>query len=151
MRQYPPNVVRLQVVQMRAAAVQLVRNVLQEVGTILVMRPDEQAAEIPEIIEVALASGQSLDWVERKSKIPTVVSKVYVVQMESVPTPAPSLPEEPALFIGQLENNAPQAARAVRQAVERPKSAREDRPAAATENVIRVDTDRVDVVLDLVG
>jgi two-component system chemotaxis sensor kinase CheA len=136
---------------MRAAAVQLVRNVLQEAGTILVMRPDEQATEIPEVIEVALASGQSLDWVERKSKIPTVVSKVYVVEMQIAPAPVQSLPHETALFLEQLEQNAPQAASAVRQAIERPKAAREDRPAAATENVIRVDTDRVDVVLDLVG
>ena len=41
---------------MRAAAVQLVRNVLQEAGTILVMRPGEGATEIPDVIEVALAT-----------------------------------------------------------------------------------------------
>ena len=62
---------------MRAAAVQLVRNILQEAGTILVMRPDENSGAVPDMIEVALASHHPLEWVERKSKIPTVVSRVY--------------------------------------------------------------------------
>ena len=82
---------------MRAAAVQLVRNVLQEVGTILVMRPDENATEIPEVIEVALASHHALDWVERKSKIPTVVSKVH---LELAPIPAPVEIVSPAVPAG---------------------------------------------------
>ena len=68
---------------MRAAAVQLVRNVLQETGTILVMRPDETTSEIPDVIEVVLASHHELDWIERKSKIPTVVSKVYALPVQS--------------------------------------------------------------------
>ena len=41
---------------MRAAAVQLVRNVLQETGTILAMHPGENAHGIPDVIEVALAT-----------------------------------------------------------------------------------------------
>jgi two-component system chemotaxis sensor kinase CheA len=134
---------------MRAAAVQLVRNVLQETGTILVMRPDEQAAEIPDIIEVALASQQSLDSLERKSKIPTVVSKVYIVAMQGAPTAAAE-PASPGISpSASPQKSAPRAAQAVRDAIERPK--RDERPVAATENVIRVETDRVDVVLDLVG
>jgi two-component system chemotaxis sensor kinase CheA len=132
---------------MRAAAVQLVRNVLQGAGTILVMRPDEQATEIPDIIEVSFASQLSLDSIERKGKIPTVVSKVHVVQLQAAPT---ALQPGIAAPLGAREENTPRAAQAVREAVERPRT-REERPVAATENVIRVDTDRVDVVLDLVG
>jgi two-component system chemotaxis sensor kinase CheA len=169
---------------MRAAAVQLVRNVLQEVGTILVMRPDENAAEIPDVIEVVLASHHELDWVERKSKIPTVVSKVYALPVQSgaaesasaqnvtaeplsvlpaaspethpVPQSAPVQPAAPAaaeqapVRISQREKDKARAAQTVRQALERPK-AREERLPAATENVIRVEAERVDVVLDLVG
>jgi two-component system chemotaxis sensor kinase CheA len=192
---------------MRAAAVQLVRNVLQEVGTILVMRPDENTPEIPEIIEVVLASHHELDWVERKSKIPTVVSKVYVAPAQSAAVEAVSTQEadseplsvEPVSSTQHLstEQAAPQqamqqagsgqppasqpatptvtehnpahspatspahnlqwdkdqtrtAAHTVRPAAELPKS-REERLPAATENVIRVEAERVDVVLDLVG
>jgi two-component system chemotaxis sensor kinase CheA len=149
---------------MRAAAVQLVRNVLQEVGTILVMRPDESTTVIPDVIEVVLASHHELDWVERKSKIPTVVSKVYAQPVQSAavgtilpqsvtPEPqsaAPAAVEQPPARISQREKDKARAAQTVRQALERPKT-REERLPAATENVIRVEAERVDVVLDLVG
>lgn len=152
---------------MRAAAVQLVRNVLQEVGTILVMRPDETTSEIPDVIEVALASHHELDWVERKSKIPTVVSRVYVLQIqgaaaESVSAQPAAQPQAPAVpqsvlspaqagpHISQREKDKARVAQAVRPAIERSK-ARGERLPAATENIIRVEAERVDVVLDLVG
>jgi two-component system chemotaxis sensor kinase CheA len=170
---------------MRAAAVQLVRNVLQEVGTILVMRPDETTTEIPDVIEVVLASHHELDWVERKSKIPTVVSKVFVQPVQGAaveavskqstaiapvsgqapaapvtPTAAaqpnatqsthPSATEQAPPRISQREKDKFRAAQTVRQALEHPK-AREERIPAATENIIRVEAERVDVVLDLVG
>jgi two-component system chemotaxis sensor kinase CheA len=163
---------------MRSAAVQLVRNVLQEVGTILVMRPDESTAEIPDIIEVVLASHHELDWVERKSKIPTVVSKVYVKAVQSAaaetiadqqttveqlspqhaasdegPAVQPALTttaEQTQPHISQRETDKARAAHTVRQAMERPR-ARDERVPAAAENVIRVEAERVDVVLDLVG
>ncbi len=154
---------------MRAAAVQLVRNVLQEFGSILVMRPEENATEIPDIIEVALASHHQLDWVERKSRIPTVVSKVCVLLAQQLPfvdpdspldlppsppaavPPAPPAPsaEVPA-GLSQREQDKARAAQAIRQVFERPRT-RDERLPAATENVIRVEAERVDVVLDLVG
>ncbi len=164
---------------MRAAAVQLVRNVLQEAGTILVMRPDENTTEIPDVIEVVLASHHALDWVERKSKIPTVVSKVHVDGRAELPllsrisahraagepvpqpltirnrlrrsrrSPAPRRTELRAR-ISQREKDKARAAQTVRHAQEHPK-AREERLPSATENVIRVEAERIDVVLDLVG
>jgi two-component system chemotaxis sensor kinase CheA len=171
---------------MRAAAVQLVRNILQEVGTILVMRPDESSGVIPDIIEVALASHHPLDWVERKSKIPTVVSRVYAVTAEvTVPpgdnaasettvatsnavapilnvAPAHQFPRAPEDFPAQVAPpNPPQhqpAASAIAAELSAPTQpaqqgpkVRDERPAAATENVIRVEAERIDVVLDLVG
>ena len=156
---------------MRAAAVQLVRNVLSEAGTILVMRPEENTAQIPDVIEVVLCSDHELDWVERKGKIPTVVSKVYVVEVSSAedgsiselsfaepfPEPPPAVWEAPAapppttqVRVAQPERDKARAVQTVRHAPDRSK-AREDRLPAATENVIRVDAERIDVVLDLVG
>jgi two-component system, chemotaxis family, sensor kinase CheA len=184
---------------MRAAAVQLVRNVLLEVGTVLVMHPDERSSGIPDIIEVALASPHPLDWVERKAKIPTVVSKIYAVSLAQAADPtagsdlAPAagsdrasatgsaaLPADaPAAGSAALPASAPAAGSAALPAsasatgsVALPASAsatgsvalpdpepspkqpkvRDERPAAAaSENVIRVEADRIDVVLDLVG
>ncbi len=128
---------------MRAAAVQLVRNVLQEAGTILVMHPEEDATDIPNVIEVALATAHPLDWLERKSKIPTVIAKVFATPLAVAAAAADSSQLPPA----EPLSNPPAAASP---APERPK-AREERPPSATENVIRVETDRIDVVLDLVG
>ena len=162
---------------MRAAAVQLVRNVLQEVGTILVMRPDENTSEIPDVIEVVLASHHELDWVERKSKIPTVVSSVYAAagaehhcwrsahrigrraapRASAANCAAGSAAPQPdcrraagsaprlAAGEGQGSRRANRAARAG--ASQEPRRA----PPSATENVIRVEAERIDVVLDLVG
>ncbi len=186
---------------MRAAAVQLVRNVLEECGTVLVMRPEENTAAVPDVIEAVLSSGRELGWVERRSKIPTVVSKVYVVAapgraVESIsaetsaePFPEPAAaasdllsalldvsqdasqlsaqsaaqPAAQAVTRPATQTNQPtpprvwhsekdeaRAAQTVRHAASHPK-AREERLPAATENVIRVEAERVDVVLDLVG
>ena len=132
---------------MRAAAVQLVRNVLQEAGTILAMHPEDGATEIPDVIEVALATDHPLDWLERKSKIPTVISKVFAMPLAvaAAATDSSKVPTaEP--FSGPPAADAGTA----HPAPERPR-ARQERLPSATENVIRVETDRIDVVLDLVG
>ena len=132
---------------MRAAAVQLVRNVLQEAGTILVMHPEQDATEIPDVIEVALATARPLDWLERKSKIPTVISKVFAAPLAVAAAAADSSQLPPA---EPLSNPPAADTEPAPPAPERPK-ARDERPPSATENVIRVETDRIDVVLDLVG
>ncbi len=169
---------------MRAAAVQLVRNILQEAGTILVMRPEENSGAVPDIIEVALASHHPLDWVERKSKIPTVVSRVYAVTAEDAGNAVATgnhvtaaqensfaqeaspesevFPEQDAPLNPPLrQTTAPIPSSAAHQPAAEPSAAvqaaaqgpkvRDERPAAATENVIRVEAERIDVVLDLVG
>jgi two-component system chemotaxis sensor kinase CheA len=198
---------------MRAAAVQLVRNVLQEVGTVLAMRPEEGNA-VADVIEAALATHHPIEWVERKSKIPTVVSKVFAVALPEaasdaagsadaqepiderahdpleLPMQAPlEIPsgssaartaDEPLAVVEPLaiaEAPAPGAHESTSQAAGSPPAAavsaapaahdaahepqpepdaqrpqlRDERPATATENVIRVDAARIDDVLDLVG
>ena len=64
---------------MRAAALQLISNVLQEVGTVLVMHPDESTAPADvKLVEVALASHHGEEWIAKKGKIPSVVSRILV-------------------------------------------------------------------------
>ncbi len=207
---------------MRAAALQLVRNVLQEVGTVLAMRP-EDGNVVPDVIETALASHHPLEWVVRKARVPTVVSAVHAVPLPGSDTsavaaaaaepgreqtenplsplldnPLSNLPGEPAVVAmapaGPLASTElfPAFEPAVPIAVPPSSSAtpaspldeivfpaaltdifaapgidanreshpdsdtqkpqlRDERPATATENVIRVDAGRIDVVLDLIG
>src|SRR6185369_8865935 len=75
---------------MRAAALQLIRNIMQEVGTILAMHPEEESNETPEIVEVALATHHPQDWVSKKCKVPAVVSDIKVEK--SVIAPVATLP-----------------------------------------------------------
>jgi len=143
---------------MPTAAAQLVRNTLHEAGTIAAMHPEADVTPPPTLIEVALTSDKDVAWLERRAKIPTVVSQVYIERMnlEADDDPLESAVAQPAATPAQPEVQQPftllenGAAVAERAAVERPR-AKEERVAAATENVLRVETERVDKVLDLVG
>lgn len=110
---------------LRAAAVQLARNVLEEMGTVLAMHPEENTEEVS-LIEAALASERGKDWIARKCHIPTVVSRILVE-----PAAAPVLAGPAA----HPEEAHPAAAS----------------PSGAAENLLRVDAERIDAVLNLVG
>ena len=140
---------------MRAAAVQLVRNVMQEVGTILVMRPDESVANTAavETIEAAICSHHEKDWIEKKCNIPAVVTRIHVVSVEHeavvepppkpvAPAPAVPLAEPEADLLG-IENDEPVPP--VQRGPKAPSFA------SGSENILRVDAERIDSVLDLVG
>ncbi|MGH9670199.1 MAG: chemotaxis protein CheA [Terriglobales bacterium] len=114
---------------LRAAAVQLTRNVLLEVGTVLALRPEDNAAEVS-LIEAALASDRGKDWIARKCHIPAVVSRVLVETAAAAPAPAES---------SARAEEAPPAAPGATSL------------SGAAENLLRVDAERIDAVLNLVG
>jgi two-component system chemotaxis sensor kinase CheA len=142
---------------MRAAAIQLVRNVMQEVGTILVMRPDENTAGANvEIVEAAICSHHGQDWIEKKCKIPAVVSRIQVDTVETDPaprenkkvtdrplTPIPVLAPDPETDLLGILNDDPVPPI---QAVPKPASM-----SSTSDNILRVEAERIDNVLDLVG
>jgi len=159
---------------MRAAALQLIRNIMQEVGTILAMHPEEESNETPEIVEVALATHHPQDWVSKKCKVPAVVSDIKVEK--SVIAPVATLPTSPAPTVDADQDllglmpaqpvappPVPTSAPArvaqksdSKSAVETHKTAAEKassvaQTAQAIENMLRVEADRIDSVLDLVG
>ncbi len=161
---------------MRAAALQLIRNVMQEVGTILAMRPDETSTEAPEIVEAALASHHPADWVSKKCKVPAVVSEIKVVETSVQPSVIPppvAIPAEHDNDLLGLDAPVAPAATASAPATAQPKSEKKasspepatrepkkdtksDKGSAAQtpqaiENLLRVEADRIDSVLDLVG
>ncbi|NDQ56720.1 MAG: chemotaxis protein CheA [Acidipila sp.] len=117
---------------LRAAALQLVRNVLHACGSILALRPDDNVVvEDVKVIEAAVASSRSRDWIEQKCAIPSVVSAILIEKIEDS--------EMKIVESGQ--------AHLVPQAVP-PSSVA---ALHTVENSLRVDTARIDAVMNLVG
>jgi len=135
---------------MRAAAFQLIRNVLHGCGTVIALRPEDSAAAASvEIVEAALASPQSQDQLARRCHIPAIVSDVRVEAAAAADAPDHEL-------IGDLLEA--QAAQLTAQAGEREDHNPALQPggtssavAAVAENTLRVDASRIDAVMNLVG
>jgi two-component system chemotaxis sensor kinase CheA len=162
---------------MRSAAMQLIRNVLQDCGRLLAIAPDRSTlSDDLDVVEAAIASEHAQSWIERKCRIPAVVADLLVqragrieeqVQADDVldivkHVTAPA-EEEPELVISAEETPAP--------APETPAPmaeaaiAHEPAPAHATmqseqqsasfanlpETLLRVDAEKIDSVLNLVG
>src|ERR1700676_4904242 len=135
---------------MRAAAFQLIRNVLHGCGTVIALRPeDNSAAATVEVVEAALASPQPQDHIAQRCRIPTIVSELRIERAASLETAEHELlgdileaqaagitskPSEPG--DGEETAKAPNA-RSV--------------AAAVAESTLRVDAARIDAVMNLVG
>ena len=157
---------------MRAAALQLVRNVLEEAGTLLAIQPEDPSAKNISVIEAAVATDAQVDWLVRKCQIPAVVSDIMVRPYEapgthagraqrklsaaSAPDPLPKVTTPPAQdysVSGQAEQAWEQPAAAP------PGSSREPAvqpgasapSATATDSILRVDVERIDSLMNLVG
>ena len=180
---------------MRSAAVQLVRNVLQEAGTILAMHPEDQSTTEVNRIEIALATRHAQKDIARKCRIPGVVSDVVIspwgdetstakkpVRGKATPQPGKSNKKAPAASsktkvsaassktkvsaasktaakVGRREKAAlsrqapPTVAAHASQTTESPATPPETSSSASgvPESILRVDADRIDAVLNLVG
>lgn len=134
---------------MRAAAFQLVRNVLHACGTVIALRPEDNlAAASVEIVEAALASSHPLEHISHRCRIPAVVSDLRIEQAAQAET------AEHELLGDILEA---QAAQLTNRAAETPdqfnskQTAGASAVAAVTESSLRVDAARIDSVMNLVG
>ncbi len=146
---------------MRAAAIQLVRNVLQECGRILTIYPDQSSpSQDVQLVEALIATNLDEETIRRKCLIPSVVSQL-VLKMESgsdsereqapdiVEHVTSASEEDPAPAIAAVEIAAAdtlQAGDALNSSPEQPAPS-----FSAHENVLRVDAERIDNVLNLVG
>jgi two-component system chemotaxis sensor kinase CheA len=134
---------------MRAAAFQLVRNVLHACGTVIALRPEDNlAAASVEIVEAALASSYPVEHIAHRCRIPAVVSDLRIelaIQSEGA---------EHQLLGDLLEA---QAAQLTSKGEERQDSATSKQTAGASavaavaESSLRVDAARIDAVMNLVG
>jgi two-component system chemotaxis sensor kinase CheA len=135
---------------MRAAAFQLIRNVLHGCGTLIALRPEDSAAAASvEIVEAALASQHPEAHLAHRCHVPAIVSDVRVEAASAADTPDHEL-------LGDLLEA--QAAQLTANAGEREDHATAAQPgatssavAAVAESTLRVDASRIDAVMNLVG
>jgi len=133
---------------MRAAAFQLIRNVLHGSGTVIALRPEDNvAAATVEIIEAALASSQPEEKLLLRCRIPSIVSDVRLERAAETP--------EHELLGDLLEAQAAKLAAGAADAAEGAPAispgASGSAAAAVAESTLRVDATRIDAVMNLVG
>jgi two-component system, chemotaxis family, sensor kinase CheA len=135
---------------MRAAAFQLIRNVLHSCGTVIALRPeDNSAAESLEIVEAALASNQPQEHIAQRCRIPSIVSDLRV---ERAATPESAEHELLGdLLEAQAANFTSKAAEIGAAATAQNTPAAGSAAATVAESTLRVDATRIDAVMNLVG
>ena len=134
---------------MRAAAFQLIRNVLHTCGTVIALRPEDNlAAAAVEVVEAAVASPHPIEHVSHRCQIPSVVSDVRVEPADHADS------AEHELLGDILEAQAAQIAAKPHDSAEpsaAKNSAGSSAVAAVAESTVRVDASRIDAVMNLVG
>ena len=134
---------------MRAAAFQLIRNVLHGCGTVIALRPEDNAAAANvEIVEAALATKHRKSRIEQRCSIPAVVAQVWVEES----THADAAEHE--LLGDLLDAQAAQVSAAATESSENSAAkagALGSAVAAVSESTLRVDASRIDSVMNLVG
>ncbi len=135
---------------MRAAAFQLIRNILHGCGTVIALRPEDNVgAASVEIVEAVLATMQSQKRLAQRCNIPSIVSDVWIERAATAETP------EHELLGDLLEAQAAQLVAGAAEKDENGGVAKQANSgsAAATvaESTLRVDAARIDAVMNLVG
>jgi two-component system chemotaxis sensor kinase CheA len=150
---------------MPIAAQQLILKALTETGEVLGTRPEVGSAKNAMQFQLLVASDQTAEFLTEKCRIPTIISKVKIEivgtpaqkvvqktkagdgtvrppETQDAATPTPANDEEIAAPVQEIEpvsSPSPERETALRPS------------AAAPENVLRVDAERIDTVLNLVG
>jgi two-component system, chemotaxis family, sensor kinase CheA len=134
---------------MRAAAFQLVRNVLHSCGTVIALRPeDNTAAATVDIVEAAVASSHPVEHITHRCRIPAVVSDIRIEEA------AQAEAAEHQLLGDLLEAQAAQVHSRAEEAHDSSaakQTAGASAVAALAESSLRVDAARIDAVMNLVG
>jgi two-component system chemotaxis sensor kinase CheA len=134
---------------MRAAAFQLVRNVLHACGTVIALRPEDNlTAASVEMVEAALASTHPVEHIAHRCRIPAIVSDVRI-------EPATQAEAAEHELLGDiLEAQAVQFTSEATEGHDRStakQTAGASAVAAVAESTLRVDATRIDAVMNLVG
>lgn len=145
---------------MRAAALQLIRNVLAECGQVLAVVPDEGTlAQDVDVVEALISTPHEREWVERKCRIPSVVAELLLQPaarayerqdvpdiVEQVTSAVQQEKSEPVVSAEEIASSP-----ATTQTAAMATSEASSTSFAQLENLLRVDAERIDAVLNLVG
>ena len=121
---------------MRAAARQLLQNVLQQSGQLLALHPDGPITDDAALVEAAIVSDQSPEWIATRCRIPAVTSEIKV-------DPWPAVQQ--IIAKNQEINSSARATSSTAPATSASSVVH------TLENSLRVDADRIDHVLNLIG
>ena len=141
---------------MPIAARQLLLKALGEVGAILGSRPEAGSTEIAPLVQLLVASPRAGEEIAAKCKIPTIIAQAKVEAIEIPPQPAPKESAEP-LGLQPASTDQIQAEQLKAEAQPTAVAAAQEHGTAnkpqsgSTENILRVDAERIDAVLNLVG
>jgi two-component system, chemotaxis family, sensor kinase CheA len=138
---------------MPIAGRQLVQAAVISLGELIAVRPEAGASAAGRLVEFLVASNKSLEQIAAKCKIPTVVSRIKVDALKGTRNSDKAISPETVV----VADAPPQS-----EVVEPPDSSvgesdsdldlRLPTPApVAAENILRVDAERIDSVLNLVG
>ena len=117
------------------AAYELIRKALAQTGEILAIHPEEAFTTPLTHVEAAILTEENVEGVARKCQIPAIVSSVQVLPWAAVAGEA-----RPTLGGNSDQKLSPEA-----------KAETGPAPAASAEGTLRVDAERIDAVLNLVG
>ncbi|MGZ4845871.1 MAG: chemotaxis protein CheA [Candidatus Angelobacter sp.] len=154
---------------MRGAAMQLIRNVLQDCGKLLAVAPDQSTLNNDlDVVEAAISSENSEEWIAKKCRIPSVVAEVLIQKaggpqeqaedvLDIVKHVTAPQEDETEIAIHAEERPAAPVESAREAAAPRAESAQtpgDMQPASfasMSETLLRVDAEKIDSVLNLVG
>ncbi len=148
-----------------AAAFELVKKALDSSGKVLALRPESSSLLVNGgLVEAALASQHTADWIQKRCHVPTVVAHISVNQVPLLQTAPRDLLEilvesEAAAVSASVGNRPIPAAETDRESEdeseledERHGSSSGQSPSySVPENTLRVDATRIDTVMNLVG
>jgi two-component system chemotaxis sensor kinase CheA len=130
---------------MRGAAIQVIRNAVQDCGRLLAIVPDQSTlTEDLDVVEASLSSQHAETWIEKRCSIPSVTSEVLVQRIHA-PDNADA---DDVLEIG-LRRAAPLEVAAA--PASQPSEPQTSISSGNTETLLRVDAERIDALLNLVG
>jgi two-component system, chemotaxis family, sensor kinase CheA len=142
---------------MPIAARQMLNLALSSVGEVLAIYPPEGSSEPLTQLEAALASTNSAEQIRNKCKIPTVALSAKVTTLRMKPSDAAefsagkSIGPSPASGSIANETELVPSATSLAQDVHSPAESPATSVSLGSENILRVDAERIDNVLNLVG
>ena len=147
---------------MPIAGRQMIQIALGDLGALLAIHPAEGSHEIATEVEAALASDKSAEQIATKCSIPTIVLDVKVKALRIASLSGPITPADPDKSLGGVKavshaaatsspaSNSP-APRDIAGGLQAAETAPLPNLPGATDNLLRVDAERIDSVLNLVG